>query len=283
MFLPGASPINPLGGFDAAEFEGKIVARQLRIDEYNPIILATVCYPYFTKSSPTVCIDTFPFDDRQEKVCNIGSQSVPSQGAPVAVTRIDQEVSTGKIQFKINIKNVGDGDVLKTGASAVKEKNGDDLKVLDKCSPLGRGILKRKDFDRVQLKKVQIGNVDLLGSGRCSPFADGTNGTTNLIRLFNGEGFVICTLTVSDLWSIQSAYTTPINIELKYSYRSTISKQIEIKKLVGIGPTSGPSDTPVGDDLTGPNGPSDGNGEVDLSGFWQLSDQPQRLVGLQAS
>jgi len=238
MFLPGASSINPLGGFDAAEFEGKIVAGQLRIDEYNPIILATACYPYFTKSSPTVCIDPFPFDDRQEKVCNIGSQSVPSQGAPVAITRIDQEASTGKIQFKINIKNVGDGDVLKPGV------DDDDIKILDKCSPLGGGILNRKDFDRVQLEKVQIGNVDLLESRRCSPFADGTKGTTNLIRLFNGEGFVICTLTVKELGDVQSAYTTPIQVELKYSYRSTISKQIEIEKFTGIGSTPG-TDTPI--------------------------------------
>ena len=45
LFLPGASSFNPLGGFDSAEFEGKIVAEKLTIDEYNPIILATVCYP----------------------------------------------------------------------------------------------------------------------------------------------------------------------------------------------------------------------------------------------
>ena len=77
-----------------------------------------------------------------------------------------------------------------------------------------------------------MGSEDLLDRGRCSPFADDTN---NIIRLFDGEGFVICILTVSELGNIQSAYTTPLNIELGYNYRSTISKQIRIKKLETIG------------------------------------------------
>jgi len=102
---------------------------------------------------------------------------------------------------------------------------------LNRCSPLGGGILDRKDFDRVILESVKIGNVDMLKTGQCSPFADGTD---NIVKLFNGEGFIICTLNVRDLGSIQSAYTSPLNIELRYAYRSTISKSIEISKLTSI-------------------------------------------------
>jgi len=237
-FLPAASEVNPLGGFATAEFDGEIVADKITVDQYTPTILATVCYPYATKASPTVCIDPFPFDDRQEKVCNIGTQTLSSQGAPVQVTKIEQEASTKKIQFKIHIKNVGGGDVIQTGNS--KNLEGGTLPTLDRCSPLGNGLLDRKDFDRVQLNKVQIGSVDLLKDAQgnfrnpklCSPFADGSD---DIIRLFDGVGFVICTLTVDDLGSIQSAYTTPLNIELEYNYRSTISKQIEISKLKTVG------------------------------------------------
>lgn len=220
-YLPAASPINPLGGFDTVEFEGRIVAKDVTIDEYNPTILATACYPYATKASPTVCIDPQPFDDRQEKVCNIGSQTLETQGAPITVTRIDQEASTTKMQFKITIENVGGGDVLKPG---------DDT--LEKCNPLEGGSLDRKDFDRVQLTKVEVGGVDLFEKGKCSPFADGSD---NLVRLFDGEGFVICTLDMSMLGGAQSAYTTPLNIKLIYNYRSTISKSIRISKLTSIG------------------------------------------------
>jgi len=231
LFLSSASPINPLGGFDSADFDGEIVIDKITVDKYQPTILATICYPYKTVSSPTVCIDPAPFDDRQEKVCRIGSTTVPSQGAPVAVTKIDQEASTNKIQFKINIKNVGNGDVIKSGVG-VK-----DINTLDKCNPLGGGLLDRKDFDRVTLEKVEIGPLNLMDKdtttqkSKCSPFADGSD---NIIRLFNGEGFVICTLDIDELGGVQSAYTTPLNIKLNYSYRSTISKQIEISKLTTI-------------------------------------------------
>ena len=225
MFLPAASPINPLGGFATVEFEGKIIADKITVDEYNPTIMATACYPYGTLASPTVCVDPLPFDDRQEKVCHIGSQTLETQGAPVAVTKITQEASTNKIQFKITIKNVGDGDVINSSPGS-----------LSRCNPLGGGKLDRKEFDRVQVTKIKIGSVDLWhadkNNNNCSPFADGSN---DIIKLFNGEGFVICTLTVSGLGDVQSAYTTPLNINLSYNYRSTISKPIKISKLTTVG------------------------------------------------
>ena len=171
-----------------------------------------------TTATSTVCIDPEPFDTKQEKVCAIGSQNVPNQGAPIAVTRIDQEAAGGKIHFKISIKNVGKGEVI-------WGKDGIDP-LLDRCNPNQGGRLNRKDFDRVQLEKVGIGNVDLFAQGKCAPFADGTN---NLVWLFNGEGFVICTYDIPN--TIQSAFTTPIEIKLRYAYRSTISKPIQIKKL----------------------------------------------------
>ena len=237
MFLAAASPINPLGGFATVEFDGNIIADKITVDEYNPTIMATACYPYSTKASPTVCVDPSPFDDRQEKVCHIGSQTLGTQGAPVAVTSIVQEAATDKIQFKITINNVGVGDVIKTGDSNNKEEDGTTVPTLDRCSPLSGGKLNRKDFDRVQVKKIKIGSVDLWNANKnlnkCSPFADGSN---DIIKLFNGEGFVICTLTVSELGGgVQSAYTTPLNIELEYNYRSTISKPIKISKLTTIG------------------------------------------------
>ena len=221
LYLPAASSVNPLGGVDTAEFDGKIIADKILIDSYNPTILVTACYPYFTKSTPTVCIDPEPFDSRQEKVCTTGSQTIPNQGAPVAVTKIEQEAATGKIQFKISIKNVGKGDVIWNKDITVVD-------LLDRCDPNKGGKLDRKDFDRVQLEKVKIGSDDLFAQGRCTPFADGTN---NIVRMFDNEGFVICTYDVPD--TIQSAYTTPIDIELRYAYRSTILKPIQIKKIAG--------------------------------------------------
>jgi len=218
LYLPGSSPINPEGGFDTLELEGDIIADNIMVEQYEPTILATICYPYATKAGPSVCVDPYPFDERQGKVCKIGSQTLTSQGAPIAITKIDQEASSNKIQFKISINNVGEGDVTRPGSS-----------VLGKCNPDGNERLGRDDFDRVELVSVKAGSMPLT----CGPFSDGSD---NLIRLFEGGGFVICTLDMkSGLVSTNSAFTTPLNIELNYNYRSTVSKQVRILKLKGIG------------------------------------------------
>ncbi|MBN4049240.1 hypothetical protein JYT91_01340 [archaeon AH-315-M20] len=217
-YLLGVSSINPEGGFDTAEFEGFISPDKLVVDKYEPTILATLCYPYKTKASPTVCIDPSPFDDKQKKVCRIGSTQLSSQGAPITITSIDQEASSNKIQFKLNIKNEGDGDIIRINA-------------LKKCDPYGdtsldkSEILERKDFDRVELIRATVGFSEL----ECGPLDEG-----RFIRLFNGEGFVLCSLDRASFEEVKTAYTTPLNIELKYGYRSTISKPIKISKISSV-------------------------------------------------
>ena len=212
--LPAASPLSPNGGFDSITFSGDIIANKLEVNKYEPTILATACYPYATKAGPNVCIDPNPFDTKQEKVCTLGSTTLTSQGAPIAVTKIDQEASSKKLRFKITIKNEGNGDVIS-------------LSSLSKCSsPSDR--LEREDFDLVNLTSVKAGTVNLLGN--CSPFA---KQGTHLIRLFDGEGFVVCTVDTSDASKLgsTSAYLTPLIVELKYGYRTTVSKQVSIRKL----------------------------------------------------
>jgi hypothetical protein len=210
-FLMGVSSFNPDGGFDTAEFKGDIY-EDIITDKYEPTVLATLCYPYATKASPTVCIDPFPFDDKQKKVCKIGSRSLGSQGAPIAITSIDQEASSNRIQFKINLKNVGKGDVISIGK-------------LDNCNPTSGEKLKREDFDKVELAKASVGFTSL----RCGPFYE-----RNQIRLFDGEGFIICSIDKFDFEDTNSAYTTPLNLEFRYGYRSTISKPIKITKITGV-------------------------------------------------
>ena len=210
QFLEGRSSINPEGGFDTKEFKGSIYTSGIVIEKYEPTILATLCYPYATKASPSVCIDPFPFDEKQKKVCKVGSQTLASQGAPIAITSIDEEASSTKIQFKINLKNAGAGDIIKTDS-------------LDRCNPVGGQALERKDFDRIELVKADAGISTLT----CGPFTDG-NG---IIRMNNGQGFIICSLDKESYQDTKSAYTTPLNLEFRYGYRTTASKPIKISKI----------------------------------------------------
>lgn len=210
QFLEGRSSINPEGGFDTMEFKGTIYTSGIVIEKYEPTILATLCYPYATKASPAACIDPFPFDEKQKKVCKIGSQTLSSQGAPIAITSIDEEASSTKIQFKINLKNAGTGDIIMIDS-------------LDKCNPTSSQLLEREDFDRIELVRADAG----LAALRCGPFTEG-NG---IIRMNNGQGFIICSLDKESYQDTKSAYTTPLNLEFRYGYRTTISKPIMISKI----------------------------------------------------
>lgn len=226
--LEGKSTINPNGGQDILSFTGKIIPENLNVEKYEPTLLATACYYYLTIAGPSVCIDPNPYSTiKEKKVCGVQDISLSNQGAPVAVTKIDEEAFATKTQFKITIKNVGNGDVLKADAAN------------NKCDPFGAQKIQRDDIDKVNLMWVKVSDKALM----CGPFAE-TNikSTGGLIRLINGEGFVICEMPNSEYSNKISAYTTPLLIQLSYGYRNSIEKKIQIKKEVsGL---SGGIDTP---------------------------------------
>ena len=226
--LEGKSTINLSGVLVIAPFKVFIQVDNLNVDKYEPTLLATACYFYQTVAGPSVCIDPNPYSTTNEKkVCQVQDISLSSQGAPVAITKIDEEAFATKTQFKITIKNAGNGEVIK-------------YDMLNKCGPSGEKIL-REEVDRVHLQEVRIGNKELT----CGPFTDtggsAARGRGGDVRLINGEGFVICELPSSDYGS-KTAYITPMTISLVYIYRNSIEKKIQIKQEVsGLGGSSGVS------------------------------------------
>ena len=226
--LDGKSTINPNGGLDLITFKGNVDFNYLNVEKYEPTIMATVCYHYDTVASPSVCIDPNPYSTTNEKkVCQVNDITLSNQGAPIAVTRIDEEAFAKKTQFKITIKNSGGGDVL-------------DYIAISNCGPKGQKIT-REDIDKVRLLEAKVGNNPL----ECGPFItkEGSNfrGRSGDFRLINGEGFLICEFTSREYANNKNAYLTPIKIRLFYGYRNTAEKKIQIKKETsGLG---GGSDT----------------------------------------
>lgn len=227
--LEGKSTINPNGGLDLLSFTGKIDFNNLNVEKYEPTLLATACYRYFTVAGPSVCIDPNPYSTvKEKKVCEIKDITLSNQGAPIAITKIDEEAFATRIQFKITIKNVGGGDVIKSDA-------------FEKCGPSGTEKVVREDVDKVYIQEVRISD-NLL---RCGPFAEGdVKGIYGYVRLINGEGFVICELPKSAYEQSKTAFTTPLKIWLSYIYRNTAEKKIQIKKEVS-GPETGGESIPI--------------------------------------
>ncbi len=213
--LEGKSTINPNGGLDLATFKGTVKTENLNVEKYEPTLLVTACYTYNTIAGPSVCIDPNPYSTAKEKkVCEVQDLTLTSQGAPISVTKIDEEALATKTQFKITIKNVGGGDVIKPGS-------------LGKCSPYGDDKLLREDIDKVQLEEVQVGNRRIT----CRPFVDGSpQGVSGFIRLINGEGFIICEFPKTNYELSKTAFTTPLKIKFNYIYRNTAEKKIQIRK-----------------------------------------------------
>ncbi|RLE37633.1 hypothetical protein DRJ17_06140 [Candidatus Woesearchaeota archaeon] len=199
--LEGKNPYNPEGGYDVVSFRGNIINFDSRnIDSYNANFLVTSCYNYETIASQTVCVDPEPYSTKEKtKVCIIPpSYSLSGgQGAPVAVTKIEETVLSNKIQFKIYIKNLGDGKII-------------DKNRLNIDCPYS--------LDYTNLDKVYV-------SGRVSGYSLSCK-PRNPITLTKGVGSVICTIPKPVM--SKSAYTTPLQVKLEYGYSSSIQKSVEI-------------------------------------------------------
>jgi len=181
------------------------------------------CYKYKTVASPSVCVDadytnTNPF----QKSCVVSDVSIDSQGAPVAVTKIESEMvpstddtSIIKPRFIITVKNLGNGEVIRED------------KVEGACSSerLGQGEwnnIKVKAYISTMTDEKNKLDCNIIGGDKYD------NGTLILkqkedsIRCSYEEGFK----------QIKGTFSSPLYIILDYGYTDTISKDVKIRKVV---------------------------------------------------
>lgn len=227
--LHGKSNINPNGGSDIASFKGTIDMGKLNVESYEPSILATACYKYYTIAGPSVCIDPDPYSTmKQKKVCEIRSTTLTGQGAPISVIQVDEDATADKTQFKITIRNAGNGDVFWPGQKGEEEPQTSNA--IGKCNPSAdnKNKVGRDDIGRVHLDKAIIGDLQLV----CWPFAQENVRSENggIIRLLEGEGSIFCELKKDKYKGGNTAYTTPLRIELSYFYRTSAERKVLIKK-----------------------------------------------------
>ena len=113
--VDGKSILNPYGEEILLQWNAKTGKLDPQSEIKQSVITATLCYPYQTILTTTLCIDPDVFGLRPgKKACNVKDMGFSSgQGAPIAVTKIEQQMipqgDSIKPQFLIFLENRGRG------------------------------------------------------------------------------------------------------------------------------------------------------------------------------
>ncbi|MFA6073253.1 MAG: hypothetical protein WC758_04020 [Candidatus Woesearchaeota archaeon] len=207
--LKGDNAVSPGGDIDFKTFQVQMIAPWPAGQDYFRIpYQLKSCYGYTTFVSPMICIDPDPFST-EKKVCTSSTYTWGgSQGAPVAVTRL-QQTNTGKeVVLDITIKNIGPGTVWDAG-------------YMESCSPYMPGSVKANMLNTVYIGYAYIGTKAL----------DCTNYYRIRLDPTTKDARFICRYDMSDADNVGSAYAIPLRMELWYGYEETISQQLTIRKL----------------------------------------------------
>ncbi len=202
--LPGKSQFNPEGLFsNTFDFNDPSVSMPDNTDVFPQVFKATACYHYRTQTSANICVDPDPYSIQlTEKVCTVQPVSFSGgQGAPIAVTRVEQQVTHNRMQFKIYIQNAGAGTVI------------DPSKSIDNCHE----FIDRRDIDKVQVRSVEFSGNEIVQN--CNP---------QVIRLNNGQGVTSC---IFDGNLGPDAFRTILNLVFDYGYRNSITTKVDIHEI----------------------------------------------------
>ncbi|MBW2999796.1 hypothetical protein KY339_03915 [Candidatus Woesearchaeota archaeon] len=219
--LGGKSRLNPEGERDFMTMNAEVNALGPQIETFTTTILLTSCYGYQTLAVTNICVDTDVFGKKiVEKVCTVHDRSLTDQGAPIAVTLVEEKILPQgteyiKPQFTIRIRNVGDGNVI----------NKD--RVRTGCSS---AALTAEDFNVVTLEEVRFSDFRFINDN--IPENDQIECTPLPLRLKEGEDFVRCTLKENLLSAEQPAFESLLTIKLGYGYMSSKSRSVVLKKII---------------------------------------------------
>ncbi|MDO8740333.1 MAG: hypothetical protein Q7J54_02025 [Candidatus Woesearchaeota archaeon] len=188
-------------------------------ESHKTQIYVTACYQYQTTLKADVCIDTDVYNLKERtRSCRVSDYySSSGQGAPVAITRIEETMlPEGENQirpsYKIYVRNQGRGEVVLPD------------KVNEACgSKLSKDVLNKIKVKDVKLSTYSLKNGDF----KCVPEQEG-----DILTLRESEDFIICELN-NGISTEAASFLTGLEIDLEYGYTETISQEVKIvRKLI---------------------------------------------------
>ena len=231
--VDGKSRLNQQGDNNLLEFLGISGFLEQQSEQKQTSIAATMCYPYKTTLSTTVCIDPdISGISKDSKVCKVQNMEFKSgQGAPISVTRIDPimlaDIDEKRIipQFMIFFENSGKGipvnpKKIQNACSSGKE-DGKDNELLNiafvKVFASGDRELDCKPDDRQNDKSMEEATIkfrDKKDYIRCK-FKQGED--TEYMQVLRTT----------------PAFTSPLKIEVTYGYMDTETAVFTMIKPLG--------------------------------------------------
>ena len=215
-FPKGESVMLDLGQMKVNEILGTRVSPKTKI-------YVSVCYPYQTYLSKEVCIDQDYMKVQKTPVCtNPGTYTFSSQGAPVAITKIEADMlplGNGVTQpvFRITLRNIGKGIVI---------TRQDGIIIDNLCSP-ARTDSNPKNFNILKVS-AWLGSED--NQLKCEP--------ENAI-LWDNEVEVTCTSNPIQAVTVQDPerpisdnnHISILTVKADYVYKENINREIEINRI----------------------------------------------------
>jgi hypothetical protein len=195
--LLGRGLTSPDGDFYVEEFQGTNEFIPPGATEYRAKFLVLAEYDYQTVLNADVCINPAVLKiEAQKDNCQVQERmSFGGQGAPLAITSVEEIVSTRDTQvygqFTLTIENQGDGEVI---------------------SP-------------VRVDEVKVGNRRL----QCTTGNPSHRDEIPAEVIKENKGVIVCTL----LEPLRGAYTTTLSAVLTYTYRTSETGEFTIRRIGG--------------------------------------------------
>jgi len=209
FYMLGDNADSPGGDLDYKSFKVRLRENWPAGQDYIRVpYQVKTCYAYTTFVAPMLCVDPNPWSDEKKVCIDVSYSWGGSQGAPVAVTRLEQTNTGKEVIMDITIRNTGPGTVWDVGYLAA-------------CSPYFPGTVRPNMHNVVYIGTAWVGNhrVDCSKDMvRLDPRTKEARFTCSYDYLADGE-------------DIGSAYATPLKMELWYGYEEVISNQLTLRRL----------------------------------------------------
>ncbi|OIO61655.1 hypothetical protein COT48_01225 [Candidatus Woesearchaeota archaeon CG08_land_8_20_14_0_20_47_9] len=184
-------------------------------------IMAAACYQYRTELKEEVCINPDVYDQRiGVKSCRLTNLKLDSQGAPVAVVSLKEEITlvkgAVKPQFIIKLANVGDGMIFSL-----------------KNNPRDMCLSANKPDGVVYITAYLGDNKEVGEALKCTPSEFKIEEYPSDVYKPDDLGISyerVINCEVTEPIEATAAYTTPLIIELDYGYMSFVSRSILLQQ-----------------------------------------------------